>query len=188
MRGEPSAVVSRCVWFGVWGAALGNARKVLTPLSPKGAIPSESPHQTVQPTSRAPVQKKSRTVPPTLFSHSADRVGMVLSGQARASPDNGFTTRSLYSARLWIYNPQPRKCTGHDLQPCAKDLQPNANQKREANGRSTSSPLYQLWKNSPAAIHRHALRIGIPGIFSNTPEPHIDCILLHFCPPTFSRV
>ena len=36
VRGQPSAVVSTCVWLCVWGAALGNARKNSTPPNPKG--------------------------------------------------------------------------------------------------------------------------------------------------------
>ena len=40
VRGQPSAVVSTCVWFCVWGAALGNARKNSTPPSPKGRYPA----------------------------------------------------------------------------------------------------------------------------------------------------
>ena len=51
------------------------------------------------------------------FSHSVDRDGSGLSGHARASPDNGLTTRNLFGARHWIHNPQPQMCTGQDSQP-----------------------------------------------------------------------
>ena len=40
MRGQPCCRVHLCLWFCVWGAALGNARKNSTPPSPKGRYPA----------------------------------------------------------------------------------------------------------------------------------------------------
>ena len=49
-----------------------------------------------------------------LPSHSVDRVGCGVSGNARASPGIGSTTLSLSSARHWIHDPQPFQCTALD--------------------------------------------------------------------------
>ena len=62
------------------------------PPSPKGRYPASHHTRHLVPTSRAPVQRRSRTVRPTLFAFPGSR-RHGLSGHARASPDRGFTTQ-----------------------------------------------------------------------------------------------
>ena len=87
VRDQPSAVVSGCVRFSVWGATLDNARKDSAPPIPKGRYPaSRHTRHSCRPPGH-PVQKMSPTGRPTLFRIPWIANGSGLSIHARASLD-----------------------------------------------------------------------------------------------------